>query len=81
MPTLGDRPAAIAAHAGLVPLLFPLLAVGAAGYVGGRALIRGELAPTLATPTVRRVGHVVVGIAVVLTTLNSARVIAEILSA
>ena len=81
MPTLGDRPASIAAHAGLVVLLVPPVAVGAAGYVAGRAVIRGELAPTLATPAVRRAGHVVVGIAVVLSTLNSARVIAEILSA
>lgn len=81
MPTLGDRPAAIAAHAGLVPLLFPVLAVGAAAYVAGRAAIRGELAGVLASPPVRRVGHAIVGVAVTLTALNSARVIEEIISA
>lgn len=81
MPTLSSRPSSIAAHASLVMVLLPPVALGAAAYVAGRAAIRGEVAPTLATPPVRRVGHVVVGIALALTTLNSARVVEEIISA
>ena len=81
MPTLSSRPSSIAAHSGLVFVLFPPVALGAAAYVAGRAAIRGELAPVLATAPVRRAGHVVVGVAVALTALNSARVIEEIISA
>jgi hypothetical protein len=78
MPTLGDRPSSIAAHGSLVLLLFPPLVVGAAAYVAGRAALQGRLAPLLASSTVRRVGHIVIGIAVILATLNSARAIEEI---
>jgi len=81
MPTLGDRPSSIAAHGSLVFLVFPPLVVGAAAYVAGRAALHGRLAPLLASSTVRRVGHIVIGIAVTLATLNSARAIEEIGSA
>jgi hypothetical protein len=81
MPTLGRRPSSIASHASLVFLSFPPLVVGAAAYVAGRAALRGRLAPLLANPTVRRVGHIVVGVAVILAALNSVAAIVEIVSA
>ncbi|MFO7592147.1 MAG: hypothetical protein R6X23_14855 [Acidimicrobiia bacterium] len=81
MPTLSARPSSIAAHAGLIFVLLPPVALGAAAYVVGRAAIRGGVAPTLALPQVRRAGQVVIGVAVALTALNSARVIEEIVSA
>lgn len=81
MPTLGDRASSYPAHAGLVVLLFPLLAAGAAVYVAARAGLRGRLLPVLARPSVRRAGFVVVGIATVAMALNCARVIEEIASA
>jgi hypothetical protein len=81
MPTLGRRPSSIASHASLVFLSFPPLVVGAAAYVAGRAALRGRLAPLLASPTVRRVGHIVIGIAVILAAVNSIRAIVDIVSA
>jgi hypothetical protein len=81
MPTLGDRPSSIAAHASLIFLSFPPVVLGAAAYVAGRAALRGRLAPLLTGSPVRRVGRVVVGIAVILAALNSMRVIGEIASA
>jgi hypothetical protein len=81
MPTLGHRPSSIAAHASLVLLVFPPLVVGAAAYVAGRAALRGRLAPLLASPTIRRVGHIIVGVAVILAAINSLRAIEEIVSA
>jgi hypothetical protein len=81
MPTLGDRPSSIATHASLVFLLFPPLVIGAGAYIAGRAALRGRLAPLLASPRIRLVGHVVVGIAVVLATINSLLAIEEIASA
>lgn len=81
MPTLGRRPSSIAGHASLVFLSFPPLVVGAGAYVAGRAALRGRLAPLLANPRLRRVGHVVIGIAVVLAAANSVAAILEIVSA
>jgi len=81
MPTLGDRPSSIATHASLVFVLFPPLVVGAAAYVAGRAALRGRLAPLLVSPTIRRVGHIIVGVAVILAAINSLRAIEEIVSA
>ena len=81
MPMLSSRPSSIAAHAALVVLLFPLAGLVAALYVAGRAGFRGRLDPLLATPWVRHTGHVVIAVAVAVTTLNSGRVIEEIVSA
>lgn len=81
MPTLGRRPSSIASHASLVFLSFPPLVVGAAAYVAGRAALRGRLALLLASSSVRRVGHIVVGVAVILAAVNSVAAIVEIVSA
>ena len=81
MPMLSSRPSSIAAHASLVVLLHPALGVPAGFYVAGRAGFRGRLDPLLATPWVRRTGHVVIAVALIVTTLNSGRVIEEIVSA
>lgn len=81
MPTLGRRPSSIASHASLVFLSFPPVVVGAAAYVAGRAALRGRLAPLLASSAARRVGHVVIGVAVALAAINSTRAIVDIVSA
>lgn len=81
MPALGRRPSSIAGHASLVFLSFPPLVMGAAAYVAGRAALRGRLAPLLASSAVRRVGHIVVGLAVILAAVNSVAAIVEIASA
>lgn len=78
MPALGRRPSSIAGHASLVFLAIPPLVIGAVAYVAGRATLRGRLEPVLARPAVRRIGHVVVGVAVVLAGVNSVRAIVEI---
>lgn len=79
--TLDRRPSSIAGHASLVVLLFPPLVVGAAAYVAGRAALRGRLAPLLDSSTGRRVGRIVVGVAVVLAAVSSVGAIVEIVSA
>jgi hypothetical protein len=75
------RASAIASHAALVVYLVPLLFVVAAFYVGGRALVRGELAPELASATSKRAGHIVVGIATILAALTTGDAILEIITA
>jgi uncharacterized membrane protein (DUF441 family) len=81
MPTLGRRPSSIAGHAPLVLLFaFPPFVLGAGAYVGGRAALRGRLAPWFASPAVRRVGSIVLGVAVILAAVSSVVAIAEIVS-
>lgn len=80
MPTLSARPSSVAAHASLVVLLLPPVAALSAIYIAGRAGLQGRLDPMLADPRVRRAGHVVVAGAVVVTALNSVRVIEQIIS-
>jgi hypothetical protein len=81
MPTLGHRLSSIAGHASLVFLAVPPLVLGAGAYVGGRAAFHGRLAPVLASPTTRRVGHIVLGLGVALALANTVRAVAEIVAA
>lgn len=81
MPTLSRRPSSIASHVALIIFLFPLLFVGAAAYVGGRAVVRGRLALLIDRPTAQRVGHTIVGVATVVAALASIQAITEIVSA
>jgi hypothetical protein len=80
MPTLGRRPSSIAGHASLVFLTLPPLVLGAGAYVAGRAALHGRIAPILANPTTRRLGHVVLGLGVALALANAVRAVAEIVS-
>jgi hypothetical protein len=80
MPSLGRRLSSIAGHASLIFLVFPPLVVGAGAYVGGRAALRGRLAPMLTSGPAQRVGHIIVGVAVLLAAANVCRAVVEIAS-
>ena len=81
MPTLSRRPSSIASHAGLIVFAFPVLFVGAAAYVAGRAVLRGRLALVFATPIAQRVGHTILGAATVFASFTSIWAISEIVTA
>ena len=81
MPTLGLRPSAVASHASLIVYLIPILFIFSVMYVAGRALIRGDLAPELASATARRVGHIVVAVATILAAIAAGDAIVEIITA
>ena len=81
IPTLSRRPSSIASHASLIVFLFPLLLVGGAAYVGGRALLQGQLAPFIASSRVQRVGRIVVGVATSIAAIASVQAITEIATA
>lgn len=81
MPTMSRRPSSIASHAALIIFMIPLLFISAAGYVTGRAVLRGRLVATITSPAVQRVGHTAVGVATILATAAIIRAIVEIVSA
>ena len=81
LPTLRWHFSAIASHAALIVVLFPILFFVAVLYVGGRALLRGEVAPVLAGESSKRIGHLVVGIATVVAAVTTGDAILEIMMA
>ena len=81
IPALAARPASIASHAALVIYLVPLLVLGAAVYVAGKAALRGRLTPWLESPRARRIGHVTVGLATIAAGVSTIRAISDIASA